>query len=92
MKSLIRNMIMVAVATTLALLPSVSQADTITNAAAGYFDVGATWVGGTAPVSGIDSVVIAYSVIIDSEFTIANGKSLTGVTGAMIRLGGGIII
>jgi len=63
---------------------------TIISTQNGNFDVGTTWVGGVAPASGIDSVVIDHTLNLFSEFTIGSGQSMTStVTTSGMRIGDG---
>ena len=68
-----------------------SQAATITSTTTnGTFDVAATWVDGIVPVSTNDSVVLASRVILESDFTIGNGQSMTAATtSGRLQLGDG---
>ena len=56
----------------------------------GVFNVPATWVGGVAPVTITDSVVLASQVTLTSDFIIGNGQSLTAATtSGRLSLGAG---
>ena len=84
MKNALKSMVcLIALAT----FATVSVAATITTTQNGTFDVGTTWVGGVAPASGTDSVVIAHSLNLFSEFTIASGETMTNTAGGGMRIG-----
>ena len=66
------------------------QADTNTTTQNGLFGAGTTWVGGVAPESTNDSVVIDHTLDMFSEFTIGTGESMTTtVTTSSMRIGDG---